>query len=162
MGGGRPLAIPWREDAATLFQAYRRANLPDIKPRLHALWLLRFGYRLEETAKIIGIHYLTLQQWVAWYRQGGLATVGAHPKGGKGRTSWLSRQQQEQLRQQVAQGRFLTAQEAVGWVAQTFGVQYTQGSMYSLLARLNSGKKVPRPLAEKASLEGQEQWKRGA
>jgi hypothetical protein len=74
MGRGRPLAIPWRKDTATLFQAYRREKLPDIKPRLHALWLLRLGYRLEETAKVIGIHYRTLQQWVVWYRQGGLAT----------------------------------------------------------------------------------------
>jgi transposase len=161
MGRGRPLNIPWEEDGATLFQAYRQEKSADIKPRLHALWLLRLGYPLEETAQIVGIHYRTLQQWLAWYRQGGLAAVRGHPRGGKGRTSWLSREQQEQLRQQVAQGGFGTAQEVVDWVAQTFGVQYTRGSMYSLLARLHGGKKVPRPLAEKASLEGQEQWKKG-
>lgn len=161
MGRGRPLNISWQEDGDTLFQVYRQEKSADIKPRLHALWLLRLGYRLRETAQIVGIHYRTLQQWVAWYRQGGLAAVRDHPRGGQGRTSWLSKEQQEQLRQQVAQGGFVTAQEVVDWVAQTFGVQYTRGSMYSLLARLHGGKKVPRPLAEKASLEIQEQWKRG-
>jgi transposase len=121
-----------------------------------------FGLPARGDGKVIGIHYRTLQQWVAWYRQGGLSAVSAHPKGGKGRAPWLSREQQEQLRQQVAQRRFLMAQEAVDWVAQTFGVHYTRGSMYSLLARLHGGKKVPRPLGEKASLEVEEQWKRGA
>jgi hypothetical protein len=45
---------------------------------------------------------------------------------------WFSGEQQAQLCQQVAQGRFLTAREAADWVTQTFGVQYTRGSMYSL------------------------------
>jgi len=156
------LVIPWQEEASTLFQAYRKEKSADIKPRFHALWLLRLGYGMGETFKVVGCHYRTLQQWVAWYREGGLREVAAHRRGGKGRTSWLSAEQESQLRQQVAQGVFLTAQEAVDWVAETFGVQYTQGSMYSVLARLKGRKKVPRPLAEKASPEAQERWKKGA
>ena len=86
MGRGRPLNISWQEDGDTLFQAYRQEKSADIKPRLHALWLLRLGHLLRETAQIVGVHYRTLQQWVTWHRQGGLAAVRGHPRGGQVRT----------------------------------------------------------------------------
>lgn len=158
---GRPLKISWKDDEPTLFQRYRAEKQPDLKPRLHALWLLRKGYSLTETATALGIHYTTLQQWVAWYRQGGVAEVLSHRKVGHGQPAWLTPQQQEQLRSQVAQGKFRTARGAVQWVKETFGVQYKLKGMYSLLKRLKGKKKVPRPMSTNTSLEAQEAWKRG-
>lgn len=158
---GRPLQIPWQDDEATLFHWYRAEQLPDLKPRLHALWLLRKGYGLRETAQVIGIHYVTLQQWVAWYRQGGVAAVRAHRKAGPGQPAWLSREQQAQFYDQVAQGRFHTGRDAQQWVEDTFGIRYQLGGTYSLLTRLKGQKKVPRPLATTASLEAQKEWKKG-
>jgi transposase len=158
---GRPLEIPWQHDEATLFQLYRAEKRPDIKPRLHALWLLRRGYSLAETATIVGVHYVTAQQLVAWYRQGGIQEVRAHRKAGPGQPAWLTPPQQEQLRSQVAQGQFRTAREALQWVKETFGVEYKLKGMYSLLKRLKGKKKVPRPMATNTSLEAQEEWKKG-
>lgn len=158
---GRPLKISWKDDETSLFQGYRAEKEPDLKPRLHALWLLRKGYSLAETATVLGVHYTTVQQWLAWYRQGGVAEVLSHRKVGQGQPAWLTPQQQEQLRFQVAQGEFRTARRATQWVKETFGVQYKLKGMYSLLKRLKGKKKVPRPMATNASLEAQEEWKKG-
>jgi hypothetical protein len=80
---GRTLQIPWQDDEATLFHWYRTEKLPDLKPRLQALWLLRQGYGLRETPQVIGVHYVTVQQWVAWYCQGGVTArqVSAYQPG---------------------------------------------------------------------------------
>jgi transposase len=158
---GRPLKISWQDDATALFQKYRAEKQPDLKPRLHALWLLRQGHSLTETARVLGVHYTSVQQWVAWYRQGGVTEVLAHRKVGQGQPPWLTLGQQEQLRAQVAQGQFRTARAAVQWVKETFGVEYQLKGMYSLLKRLRGKRKVPRPLATNTSLEAQEEWKRG-
>lgn len=165
MGGevvmGRPLKISWQDDEAALFQRYRTEKQPDLKPRLHALWLLRQGHSLTETARVLGVHYTSVQQWVAWYRQGGVAEVLVHRKVGQGQPPWLTPAQQEQVRFQVAQGQFRTASGAVQWVKETFGVEYKLKGMYSLLKRLKGKKKVPRPMATNTSLEAQEEWKKG-
>jgi transposase len=158
---GRPLKISWHDDETALFQRYRAEKRPDLKPRLHALWLLRQGHSLTETARVLGVHYTSVQQWVAWYRRGGVAEVLSHRKVGPGQTPWLTAAQQEQLRSQVAQGQFRTARGAVRWVKETFGVEYKVKGMYSLLKRLKGKKKVPRPLATNTSLEAQEEWKKG-
>jgi hypothetical protein len=86
---GRPLKISWQDDETALFQRYRAEKQPDLKPRLHALWLLRQGHSLTETAKVLGVHYTSVQQWVAWYRQGGMAEVRSHRKMGQGQPPGL-------------------------------------------------------------------------
>jgi transposase len=158
---GRPLKIPWQEGEATLFQRYRAEKRADLKPRLHALWLLRQGHSLTETALVLGVHYTSVQQWLAWYQQGGIGEALSHRKMGQGQPPWLTPAQQEQLWAQVAQGQFRTARGVVQWVKETFGVEYQLKGMYSLLKRMKGRKKVPRPMATNTSLEAQEEWKRG-
>jgi transposase len=159
---GRPLQISWQDDETALFQRYRAEKQPDLKPRLHALWLLRQEHSLTETARLLGVHYTSVQQWVAWYPQGGVAEVLSHRRIGPGSPPWLTPVQQAQLGAQEAQGRFRTARGAVQWVKETFGVAYKLKGMSSLLKRLKGKKKVPRPMATNTSLEAQEEWKRGA
>jgi transposase len=109
----------------------------------------------------MGVDYRTVQRWVAWYRAGGMAAVRSHRLGGPGQPPRLTPEQQEQLASEVATGRFRNAASIGAWIAETYGVIYTEGGMYSLLARLRCAPKVPRPLHEKANLEEQEAWKRG-
>jgi transposase len=155
--------IPWQEDAATLRHLYHRERDAAIRPRLHALWLLRDGQRLRQVAALLDVHYVTVQDWVAWYRRGGLAEVRRHKVGGrKGRASFLEAGQVQQLQQQAQTGRLRTAGDVRAWIAQTFGVQYSRGGIYSLLARLRWKPKVTRPQSSTSSLEVQEQWKKGA
>ena len=54
----------------TLREAYRAERDTMLRTRLHALWLLHTGRRMDEVASVVGIHYRTLQRWVSWYRKG--------------------------------------------------------------------------------------------
>jgi transposase len=162
-GRGRPFVVAWRgeDDAAALKAAYGAERDAEVKPRLHALWLIRAGRRLGEVADVVGVDYRTVQRWVAWYRDGGLTVVRARHMGGVGQPSRLRPEQQERVAREVATGRFRTAAAIRGWVAETFRVTYTEGGMYSLLGRLRLAPKVPRPLHEHADLAAQDAWKKG-
>jgi transposase len=162
MAGGRPLVVAWQEDAATLRRLYRAEPDAQIRPRLQALWLLRQGYRMGEVAAVVGVNYRTVQDWLGWYRQGGLPEVRGHRRAGKGRAAYLTRDQQGQLIAEAATGHFFTIADAVAWVVTTFGVTYTAKGMHRLLTRLGCRKKVPRPMNPKTSPEAQAAWKGGA
>jgi transposase len=161
---GRPFVVAWREDdtEGALRAAYRAERDAPVRQRLQALWLLRGGERrVGEVAAVLGVDYRTVQRWVAWYRGGGLAAIRAHRLGGPGQAPRLTPEQQERVAREVETGRFRTAADIRHWVAQTFGVSYTEGGMYGLLARLRCAPKMPRPVHVKADLEEQEAWKGG-
>jgi transposase len=162
-GRGRPFVVAWRDedDEAALRAAYRAEQDAEVRPRLHALWLLRGGRRLGEVADVLGVDYRSVQRWVAWYRDGGLGAVTGHRMGGVGQPPRLTPEQQEQMAREVATGRFRAAADIRGWVAETFAVSYTEGGMYSLLGRLRLAPKVPRPRHEQADLIARDAWKRG-
>lgn len=159
---GRPLRIVWGEDAATLHRLYLAEHDYQVRPRLHALWLIRQGHSVRETAGLVGVHERTVQEWVGWYRAGGIPAVRVPRRAGRGRAAYLTAEQQAQLVAQAATGTFFTVGDAVAWVAETFGVTYTAKGMYTRLARLGCRKKVPRPMNPKTSVEAQPDWKRGA
>ena len=161
MRRGRPLVIAWWDEAAALYARYRKETKPDLRPRWHALWLLRTGATAREAARVLGVHERSVQQWIAWYRAGGVAEVAAHRKAGKGSRARLTIVQQDTLVAEAATGRFRTAAEVVGWVKEAFGVTYTVSGMHQLLRRRHCRPKIPRPLAEKADLAAQAAWKKG-
>ena len=133
-----------------------------LRTRLHALWLLRSGRRMREAASVVGIHYRTLQRWVSWYRTGGLEEVRSHRMKGLGQPRFLSEDQERELTEEVGSGRFRTGGEIREWIESEYGVSYTPGSVYSLLARLGCSPRAPRGLHEKADVKAQKSWKRGA
>ena len=160
---GRRLRIDGQDDELTLWQRYRSEPDPEVRPRWHALWLLRQGRAATAAAALVGVHRGSVQRWLAWYRQGGLAAVARHRQGGRqGRTAYLTPEQQAQLTAETAQGTIRTVGAAVRWVERQFGVRYTYWGMRTLLHRLKINPKVPRPLAAKADLDAQEAWKRWA
>jgi transposase len=161
MRRGRPLVITWRDEAAALYARYRSERKPDLRPRWHALWLLRTGATARDAARVLGVHERSVQQWLAWYRAGGVDEVAAHRKVGQGSRARLTSDQQAALLAEAATGRFRTAAAAVAWVQETFGAGYSVSGMHQLLRRLRCKPKIPRPLAEKASPEEQEAWKKG-
>ncbi len=163
-GRGRPLVIAWRpgDDEGALRAAYRTERRADVRPRLHALWLLRGGRSVRAVAQLVGVHERSVQRWLDWYRQGGVAALRAHRQAGKGQPSFLTADQQAQLWDRAATGAFRTATEAQHWVAQQFGVHYRLGGMYALLGRLRIRPKVPRPANPKADQAAQAAWKKGA
>jgi len=160
---GRPFAIEWQaaDTAEALKAAYQTARDAVIRTRLHALWLVRCGWRLRAVAEAMGTHYRSVQRWVYWYRAGGLAAVRAHRMGGTGQVPFLTAKAQEEVAAEVASGRFRTAAEIRDWIAEEYAVSYTVAGVYGLLARLRCAPKVPRPVHAKADRAQQAAWKKG-
>jgi transposase len=152
MRWGRKLRIEWavEDDAASLRARYCRERRPDVRPRLQGVWLVRTGRTTREVAEVVGVEERTVQRWLAWYREGGLAAVTGRHARGRGAASFLTVEQQTELAAEVATGRFRTAAEMRRWVLERWGVSYTDGGMYALLGRLRCAPKVPRPVHEKA------------
>ena len=163
MKRGRPLEIEWQESAEELFEAYRREGNVYRRTRLQALWQLRQGKFLGEVSGIVGVSYRTLQRWLEWYRHGGLAEVLARTPGhgAQGGASYLTPEQEREVKAQADSGGFRTAQEAARWIEEQWGVRYKYQGIYGLFRRLKLRKKVPRPQSERASPEAQAAWKKG-
>lgn len=160
---GRRFVVTWCEEDTpeALKAAYQGERDPELRTRLHGLWLVRCGWRLHSVAQAVGIHYRTVQRWVGWYRKGGTGNVLSHKMGGKGQKAFLSQEAQGQVAQEVGTGRFRTVGEIRKWIAQQYGATYTEGGAYSLLRRLGCSPKVPRPVHAQANPEQQAAWKKG-
>jgi transposase len=160
---GRKLTVGWAaaDDAASLYARYRRERRPDVRPRVHGLWLVRTGTTTREAAAVLGVDERTVQRWLAWYRAGGLAPLEGRHAGSQGAPSFLRPEQKAALAEEVATGRFRTAAEIRAWVQEQWGVSYTEGGMYALLKRLRCAPKVPRPIHERADHRAQARWQRG-
>lgn len=161
---GRPLRIEWRagDDGESLKARYQAEKRAEVRQRLHALWLLRTGRQGRQVAEFLGIHERSIQRWVSWYREGGLASVSSHRLGGVGNPSWLSPEQQAEVVLEASLGKWQRAEEARVWIREKFGIEYKPSGIYELLSRLKCKKKAPRPVHVKASKDDQEAWKKGA
>lgn len=158
---GRQLLVNWQDDQKTLFNAYKEEKDPEIRPRLHALWLLRSGKMVKEVTALLGVHYRTVQRWVGWYRIGGLAEVRSHHRGeGGGAPKFLTPEQEKIIFTYASEKGFKTIRQAQQWILKQFGVEYTFWGTRSLLVRLEYKKKVPRPFSPKADPKQQEEWKK--
>src|SRR5579884_4299214 len=159
---GRHIVVEWQHTADELRKSWEREQVPAVRKRLHGLWLLRTGHRIGQVADVLGVHYRRVQEWIAWYRRDGLGSVLRRRRGGgRRRPSRLSAAEEAELIAEAATGRFHTIEDARRWVMERFQKTYTSFGMRSVFRRLRLGKKVPRPLAEKASEEVQAAWKKG-
>jgi transposase len=157
----RPLRIDWQEDEKTLCCLYKQEKDHQGRTRLQALWLLRPGRSMKEVADLIGVHYRTIQEWVAWYRTGGVAEVLRHRRGGHGGPErYLNKEQEGELKAKAEAGEIRTIQDGVEW-AKTHDVAYTYWGMRGVFGRLGLKKKVPRPKSPQTCDEEQEAWKKG-
>ena len=160
---GRKTVIEWaaEDTAAALHAAYRAEREREVRLRLHALWLVRRGKTPTATAAAVGAHRTSVQRWLRWYREGGLAAVRAHRRGGAGKPSFLTQAQEQQVVAEAAKGVFGTAQAVRDWIEDQFGVVYAVGSLYTLLPRLGLRRKVPRPQHPQADPQAQATWQKG-
>lgn len=161
---GRRVQVKWQESPDELKQRYQREKQYERRTRLQALWLLRQGQAIRAVAPLVGVNYRTVQDWLAWYRQGGLSEVLRRIRGYQvqGVPAYLSPLQQRALVARVKMGEFRTVWEVMQWVEGRWGIRYGYKGMWELLTRLGLGLKVPRPQAEQASPAAQAAWKKGA
>ena len=112
---------------------------------------------------MLGVGYRTIQDWVAWYRQGGLDEVlqRIRGQGASGAAPYRTPLQQRALVANVELGAFRTVGDAMQWVKDRWGITYPYKGMHEWLARHDCRPKVPRPQALKADVQQQESWKKG-
>jgi hypothetical protein len=72
---GQHRPIPWHESAAELDALYQQECNDQRLVADPALWLLCQGHSLSDVSRAVDVEYRTVQRWVAWYRQQGLAAV---------------------------------------------------------------------------------------
>lgn len=158
----RALQLDWHEDEATLYGLYKHAKDPQDRTRLQALWLLRQGHSIQQVAQTVGVHARTVQDWVAWYRRGGVAEVLRHRHGGHGgKRSRLTEAQETELKAKASAGEIRTIRDGVEWAHTTHQVTYSYWGMRWVFDRLGLKKKRPRPRSPKASEQQQAAWKKG-
>jgi len=158
---GKVLAIEWQEEAVILKRLYQQERRPEIRTRLQGLWQLRQGKKMVEVAALVGVHYRTVQEWVKWYRTGGVTEVVKHRRGGRGQARRMKADQERALMERARTEGFDSVVQAQQWAKQELGVAYSYSGMRWVFERFQLKKKVPRPMSEKASAEAQQQWKKG-
>ena len=161
---GARLTVDWQESIEELKHHYQKEVHPQRRTRLQALWQLHQGRRIRDVLDLTGASYRSVQQWLRWYRQGGLSEVLRRVVGhqAKGKKPYLNRLQQRALVAKVQQGESRTVWDVVQWVQDRWGVSYTYKGMYTLMKGHGLGLKVPRPHSERADGQQQAAWKKGA
>ncbi len=70
---GRRVKVDWQESCEELKHRYQKH--PQRRTRLQALWQLHQGKRVRDVVDLTGASYRSVQQWLRWYRLGGLGEV---------------------------------------------------------------------------------------
>ncbi len=138
----------------------RRRHTQDrrIYQRLSAVLWSDAGRSREEIAELVGVSTRQVGQWLRIFRNKGLVGLCTlHYKGDPGR---LRPAQIEQLKQQIVQGAFHTAEQVRTWVHDTFGVAYSATGIKELLHRIGASYHKVSGFFWKADVKKQKQFVR--
>ena len=158
----RRLQIEWQETAEELKQRYRQEKHPQRRERLMTFWHLCEGKQVKEVSQMTGTDVRVIQEWLAWYRSGGLNEVlrRVTGHGTVGVPAFLNGLQQKALAARVKVGDFRTVWDVIEWVKARWGIRYSYEGMRSVMKRNRCVLKVPRPQSEKANPQQQEDWQK--
>jgi transposase len=154
MAGVYKLEIQQSEDE--LKQMLRSQKTATGKERIHLLYLLKSkqAQTVQEAAAILGRHRATLQEWLKYYREGGIqALLKTKPRSGRPRAipAWAVAALQKRLKE--PQG-FDGYQAICDWLKSELGIEAEYKTVHQLVHyRLQSSPKVPRPVSVEQSSE---------
>ncbi|HEY3418683.1 MAG TPA: substrate-binding domain-containing protein, partial [Armatimonadota bacterium] len=135
----RARTIHWRpEDTVeALEQRFHGGTAPDLRKRWQAFWLLRRGDAQRAVAREVGVTLRTVRNWLSWYQTGGADDVATHRIGGPTRKRCrLTDEQCAQFASLTGQGTLTSIRQAQEWVADAYGLEYTDLGLRKLLNRL--------------------------
>jgi len=141
------------EELAELRAAHRSTRDKREADRIKAVILLGSGWPAEQVAEALMVDPNTVRSHFKRYRQGGLRALGEVAFCGS--ACQLDAEQLVYLVQHLNAHLYPTAKGIAAWVAQTFGVAYTESGMTALLHRLGFVYKKPKLVPGKADPEAQ-------
>ena len=128
------------------------------RDRYRAVLLALDGKEAEQIAEALGRARRSVQDWAYSYRDGGIEAI--QPKPRPGRAPKLPRDRESEFKARLDAGPksedgvcTLRGKDVVRILEQEFGVKYTLGGAYDLLARLRYSCLTPRPLHENSDPE---------
>jgi len=124
--------------------------------RLTAILWLAEGATGEEVAARLGVSARQVRKWLKAFRTHGLDALCELRY--QGRVPRLNDAQLDELRQEVAKGRFRTARQIAGWVNQRFQVRYSESGVKELLKRIGVSFHKVTGFLWKADAVEQEEW----
>lgn len=135
------------ESVEELKSLLRTSNHRHETQRLSMLYLLRSGQakNRKQVAELIGVHRISVGQWLATYETEGLEKL-LERQYAPGRVSALSEAQQAALRAELEKPEgFQSYVQIQAYIADTFGVEMKYKAVYALVRQKWGAKlKVPR------------------
>lgn len=134
--------------------------------RARAVILTRRGWIADHVADALGCSLRSVRQWLAAYRQGGVAALDDRPR--SGRPATLAEAEHERFLARIDAGPTpedgvcaLRGEDIRRILADEFAASYSLAGVYLLLHRLGRSSLAPRPRHRKADPEAQEEFVRG-
>ena len=147
-------------------QVLERERLEKIPWKLQRLQGLRLALEGEDgyrrIAQIVRVTAATLNQWINWYREGGMEGLLSRPVGAKGgKVPRFTPQAWESFRAQLAKGTWRTARDAQRWLQEELGLVIARKEVYRHLGKLGARLKVGRRCHVKKDPAAAEAFKTG-
>ena len=154
-------------DVAELTRRARSESDALQRDRYRAVLLALEGEEAVKIAKMLGRSRRSVQDWVYWYRDGGIDEL--LPGKSPGRPTKLPREREAELKARLDAGPkpqdgvcTLRGKDVVSILEREFGVKYSLDGAYDLLERLGYSCLTPRPRHEKSDPMQVEQFKEQA
>jgi transposase len=144
-----------RSQCDDLWQRYKQTSDRRVAERLHAILLLDEGRSAADVSAILHLHPKTLKRWVKIFAASGVEGLSTFKY--VGTTPWLTEPQIEQFTTWLDE-RVRSTKEAIAWVEQQFGLDYSESGMLKLLKRLDYRYKQSAQIPSKADPDAQAMW----
>jgi transposase len=144
-----------RSQCDDLWRRYKHTTDRRVAERLHAILLLDEGRSASDVSAILHLHPKTLKRWVKLFAANGVDGLCTfNYVGGDG---WLTAEQLDQFTTWLDDS-VRSTKEAIAWVEQQFGLDYSESGMLKLLRRLDYRYKQPAQIPSKADPDAQAMW----
>ena len=144
-----------RSQRDDLWRRYKQTSDRRVAERLHAILLLDEGRSAPEVSAILHLHPKTLKRWVKIFAARGVEGFASFNY--VGNTPWLTEPQIQQFTIWLDE-RVRSTKEAIAWVEEQFGLDYSESGMLKLLKRLDYRYKQPAQIPSKADPDAQAMW----
>lgn len=150
--GSRRDLLDLARDGSVAHRLGRRAN---------ALLLLDEGMSCAAVARLLFLDDDTIRTWYRLYQEDGIDGLAGFGRGGGG-TSWLTAEQQDQLKAWIGTTLPRSTREVGAWIARCFGVVYeSRSGLIALLHRLGMEHRKPKAISRKLDAAKQQAFVAG-